>query len=280
MERRARSLCLRNFTKACNRYETFLSKIEISSMDENQVLFEDVVNTWTSVQAKQEEYLLSLSDEMYEKEISWIDEHEATFHALRTKKCQYERKMKDETLLREKTLLNDNAQKLAEVEQAKQQQQSLQKLRKLEDNYRLELNRLKNICQSFESLETVSERTLKNVRYDFENQFKELRSIVDSIRSETEATDLLDSERIEMTELSNKFYKLVYEASNMSVTPNIDGGGDNSDSRKLLTHMEKMKFPKFSGNCRDWPQFKKDFEKQVCSVITNDSTVSYALGNA
>ena len=41
-----------------------------------------------------------------------------------------------------------------------------------------------------------------------------------------------------------------------------------------------MKFPKFSGNCRDWPQFKKDFEKQVSSVIVDESTVSYALRNA
>ena len=41
-----------------------------------------------------------------------------------------------------------------------------------------------------------------------------------------------------------------------------------------------MKFPKFSGNCRDWPQFTKDFEKQVSSVIVDESTVSYALRNA
>ena len=41
-----------------------------------------------------------------------------------------------------------------------------------------------------------------------------------------------------------------------------------------------MKFPKFSSNCRDWPQFKKDFEKQVSSVIVVEPTVSYALRNA
>ena len=41
-----------------------------------------------------------------------------------------------------------------------------------------------------------------------------------------------------------------------------------------------MKFHKFSGNCRDWPQFKKDFEKQVSSIIVDESTVSYALRNA
>ena len=41
-----------------------------------------------------------------------------------------------------------------------------------------------------------------------------------------------------------------------------------------------MKFPRISGNCRDWPQFKKDFEVQVSSVIVDESNVSYALRNA
>ena len=41
-----------------------------------------------------------------------------------------------------------------------------------------------------------------------------------------------------------------------------------------------MKSSKLSGICRDWRQFKKDFEKQVSNVITDDSTVSYALRNA
>ena len=58
-----------------------------------------------------------------------------------------------------------------------------------------------------------------------------------------------------MTELS-KFYKLLYEAFNTKVMPTVDGGGDISDSRKLLTYIEKMKFPKFDGNCRDSQQFK------------------------
>ena len=118
------------------------------------------------------------------------------------------------------------------------------------------------------------------MRYDFENQFKEVRSIEDSIGTQTEETDSFESEHLEMTELSNKFYKLVYEASNTKEMHAVDRGKDITDSKKLLTHMEQMKFPKFSGNCRDWPQFKKDFEKQVSNVITDDSTVSYALRNA
>ena len=53
-----------------------------------------------------------------------------------------------------------------------------------------------------------------------------------------------------------------------------------SDSRKVLTHMEEMKFLKFSGNYREWPNFKDDFGKQVSNEKSDDWTVSYNLRNA
>ena len=82
VEQRARSLCLRNFNKACNRYETFLSKVDVS-VEENQMYFDDIVSTWTLLQEKQETYLLTLNEELYENEISWIDDPENKFHGLR-----------------------------------------------------------------------------------------------------------------------------------------------------------------------------------------------------
>ena len=63
-------------------------------MDENQVFFDDVVSTWTLVQAKQEEYLLGLSEETYENETSWIDEHEGKFHELRRRNVNMKEKSK------------------------------------------------------------------------------------------------------------------------------------------------------------------------------------------
>ena len=64
-----------------------------------------------------------------------------------------------------------------------------------------------------------------------------------------------ESEHLKMTELPKKFYKLLYEASNTKVTHAVDGGGVITDSRELLIHMERMKLLKFSGKCRDWPQY-------------------------
>ena len=47
--------------------------------------FDNIVKTWT-LQEKQNEYLLKLDQEKYDNEISWIDEPENRFHALRSKK--------------------------------------------------------------------------------------------------------------------------------------------------------------------------------------------------
>ena len=101
MEQRARSLSLGNLTKACNRYETFLSNVGVS-VEENQLLFDDIVKTWTLVQEKHEAYLLALNDEMYDKELSWIDDPENRLLELRSRKCQLEIVLRENKMKAEK----------------------------------------------------------------------------------------------------------------------------------------------------------------------------------
>ena len=72
---------------------------------------------------------------------------------------------------------------------------------------------------------------------------------------------------------------MMYAASSSESFQSENGGADVLQDRKPFTHMEKLKFPKFSGKCRDWPQFRKDFEKQVENVMKDEATVSYALRN-
>ena len=57
-------------------------------------------------------------------------------------------------------------------------------------------------------MDFVSERTMKNVAFD---QDEEVRSIIDSIRSETGQTGVFELEQVQMIELSNKFYPTVYD---------------------------------------------------------------------
>ena len=70
-------------------------------------------------------------------------------------------------------------------------------------------------------MEFVSGRTLESVGLD---QDKEVRCILDSIRSETEQRGFFELEQVEMTELSNKFHQIVYDTSFTNVMRAVEGG--------------------------------------------------------
>ena len=67
------------------------------------------------------------------------------------------------------------------------------------------------------------------------------------------------------TKISNKF-DVIYQASNSLPCQSECGGGDAVGTKRVLTHKEKMKFAKFSGNCRDWPQLKMHYEMRCLTV--------------
>ena len=242
--------------------------------------FDDIVSTWNLVQDKQEAYLLTLNDEMYDKELSWIDDAENRFHELRSKKCQLDIFLKEDKIEKEKAEISKKTQEIAEEQELKRQEEIKDTVKKLKENYKVEVNRLNNICQSLEKLPKVTERVFKNVKYDFDNQYNEVKKIIDALSQLENQDKSFELEQAELTEISTKFFDVMYAASNSVVSQPENGGGDVSEDKKFATHMEKMKFPKFSGNCRDWPQFRKDFEKQVENVMKDEATVSYALRNA
>ena len=89
MEKRARGLSLRNFNKACTRYENFVLTFDLD-FGEHQEMFQDLSKTWFNVQSEHERYMLTVSEDTYEAKILWIDEPESKFHELRSRKCQFE----------------------------------------------------------------------------------------------------------------------------------------------------------------------------------------------
>ena len=119
---------------------------------------------------------------MYDNEISWIDEPENRFLALRSKKCQLEILLKEEKMKREKEELYQKTIELAESDELKRQDEIKETVRKMKEKYKVEVNRLQKTGQSFENLPKVTERGLKNVKYDFENQYKEVKMVIDSVR--------------------------------------------------------------------------------------------------
>ena len=98
------------------------------------------MKTWSLLQEKQSEYLLKLDQEMYDNEISWIDEPDNRFHALRSKKRHLDILLKDEKMKREEEELDNKTIELAESDELKRQDE---KKRQLEN--RKKSTRLKSI---------------------------------------------------------------------------------------------------------------------------------------
>ena len=144
----------------------------------------------------------------------------------------------------------------------------------MNEKYKLEVNRLHNTCQSFENLPKVTERVSKNFKHDSDNH-KEVKIVIVSLSELVNQETLFEKENNELTENSTEFFDMKYAASIIERFQSENSGGDVLQDRKTFTHMEK-----FSGNCRDWPQFRRGFEKQVENVIKDEGNVSYALRNA
>ena len=270
MEKRARSLSQRNFNKAIDRYETFILNDNVT-LEEHEVMFQDVSNAWLNVQEKHEQFILSIPEDQ-DCDYGWIDDLESKYHVLRSKKCAFERGLKDSLVLKEKEKKDVSVKSLRESELQVQ-------MIKLKERFNIEVNRLTNISKTFKTLEDVNNGILKGIKCNFDKQLQIGDDIFQRI------SEMCINENMELIvdqsifAVSDEFLQHFYQMSSKLSCPE-KGAGDISEQRKPLMHMEKMKFPKFNGNCRDWPQFKKDFEMQVSSAVLDATTVSYALRNA
>ena len=237
MEKRANALSLQNFNKVCTRYENFLLNFD-NDFEEHQEMFQDVSKTWFNVQSEHERYMLTVSDDTYESEILWIDEPETKFHESRSRKCQLEKALKKQALTLEKTKSEENAKMVAGKEDALKRNELRERCRKLNDRYTIELNRLSNICQSFEDISAPNDKTLKEFKSDFQKQLKEVTDLFEALSEIRDSSE----EELNVTAFTNnaiKFDVIFYQASNSLPCQSECGGGDAVDTKRKLTHMEK-----------------------------------------
>ena len=162
MEKRARSLSQRNFNKTIDRYETFILNDNITL--EHEVMFQDVSIAWLNVQEKHEQFILSIPEEQ-ECDFAWIDDLETKYHGLRSKKCPFERSLKDALVVKEKEKRDVSAKSLRESEVQMQ-------MMKLKERFNIEVNRLTNISETFKTLDDINNGILKGIKCDFDIQLQ------------------------------------------------------------------------------------------------------------
>ena len=129
---------------------------------------------------------------------------------------------------------------------------------------------------------------------------EEKESAIDTIKAaETELIDRLQCYRVTQRELAvnaieniDEMIESMQRMMEKCTKARVDAGraievrrsvrtkqesGMKRGPNDSLLRMERMKMPTFSGNIRDFPRFKDDFEKQVMPTLQSDQSVAYVL---
>ena len=144
-------------------------------------------------------------------------------------------------------------------------------------SYEMEMNRLQNIVLSFTDAVLTNEKSIRNFKRDFELQREKVLHLFNLTAQHAEANYLELTIKASFIDLEPNFSVQFYKKVNI-----IQGNETKNPTtaKHPSTHLEKIKFPVFTGKTRDWPQFKKDFQSQVVHFITEDTTKCYTLRNA
>ena len=88
-DKRKRSTAKGRFTRTLNCLENFLNEPD-GDVEDADNFFEDVENAWRNVEAKHEEYLSSLGDNIdTEQEDIWITDVQEKYHATRKRYVRF-----------------------------------------------------------------------------------------------------------------------------------------------------------------------------------------------
>ena len=121
----------------------------------------------------------------------------------------------------------------------------------------MEMNRLQNIVLSFTDAALTSEKTLRDIKRDFEHQREKVSHLFNLTAQHAETKDLELTIKASFIDLEQNFNVQFYKKVNV-----IQGNETKNPTtaKHPSTHLEKIKFPVFNGKTRDWPQFRKDFQ--------------------
>ena len=221
--KRLRSAAKGRLTRASNELKAGIDNVNDLSMLE--VLFEDVITAWKNVELKHDQ-CVTLSEEIEESDV-WINEVEGAFRE--TRKLYYSYKQ--------------NVEKTDKLEKWLQ----MMGLREVEF-----MKGCENLCTQ---INTFPSEMISNKRDIIGREFEELKSL-----------------RWEMMTSTDDNVKCVEGLKRLEdAWKNIDGAVDRHAFQALIekkesrsnVRMEKIPLPKFDGNLRNYPTFRKDFTELV-----------------
>ena len=227
--------------------------------------FAEFNEAWNTVEGNHDIYTIHLTEEEVEQSESWITELQELYSEAADLQVQY---MNEQIQIEKKRSEERNRQEAIRMEQ--ERFQSL----------------MEQINKKKKSMETILETLTKHAQSLMESQSKGQ----DATPALRKTSKELDTTLTNCNELHNKALELVdskhaeYEIEwirNVHAHYNEVSGRIESFIAKKIDHdserkqkplqLEKVKMPLFTGEIRDYPRFKTDFEKQVMPTINVES---------
>ena len=224
---------------------------------------------WDIVESKHDLYTMHLTDEELEVAESWITELQDLFAEATALKIQYiQNSVRSEIIARENTLRHESEMKES-AERERKAEKALIRRMKAQTVFDTICSNTKHFLDN-NIASHILERSLKQI----EDAYADCRSANDDV------LDLADRDTVEnaikfaaqiQCQLADMTEKLT-----LQIGPKDDTVAKREPSTSSNLQLEKIKLPRFEGEIRAYPQFKRDFEKQIMPHLQSDD-VSYVL---
>ena len=224
---------------------------------------------WDIVESKHDLYTMYLTDEELEVAERWITELQDLFAEATALKIQYiQNSVRSDVVARETTLRHESEMK-ERVERERKAEKALIMRTKAQTVFDTICNNTKHFLDNNIASHTL-ERSLKQI----EDAYAECKNAND---------DVLDLADRDTAENAIKFAAQIQcrlDDMTEKLTSRIGPKDDQVARRETCTstnfQLEKIELPRFEGEIRAYPQFKRDFEKQIMPHLQSDN-MSYVL---
>ncbi|XP_068712364.1 myosin-2 heavy chain-like [Montipora foliosa] len=224
---------------------------------------------WDIAESKHDLYTMYLTDEELEVAERWITELQELFAEATALKIQYiQNSVRSEVVARETTLRHESEMK-ERAERERRAEKALIMRTKAQTVFDTICNNTKHFLDNNIGSHTL-ERSLKQI----EDAYAECKIAND---------DVLDLADRDTAENAIKFAAQIQcrlDDMTEKLTSRIGPKDDQVARRETCTstnfQLEKIKLPRFEGEIRAYPQFKRDFEKQIMPHLQSDN-MSYVL---
>ena len=220
-----------------------------------------LAEAYDELEGKHEIYIDLLPDEQSEEAEAWMTEVQEKFNDATNRKIKYV----EQILSKERTTRED-AERREYTDKARTRRNTARAV--FEASY-------KSISHALQSKE-IPNFALRDLQTQIEDEFQECK------KSNAELLQLLSSEsaEAEMNWIATiqTFYHEINEKIVVSYTNVEEAKGTKQESTASapFLKLEKVRMPQFDGELRKYPQFKRDFKKQVMTQ-TQKSDAAYIL---